>query len=281
MTSSRLTKEEALSLLGLTGTPSESEIKKAFRKQAIKYHPDKNPGNKEAEERFKEVSGAYKALISNDFVENPFRSSFSSSSSFGFNDPLKDFMDSFFNIRSRYSGDKSPSKKLFPGKTLDRFPDIDLGEIVVTLEQVLFKEEIRFKINVKSYCKDCYTDNSRWEECDFCKGYGEITKTVTLQRNYNVKQTKACPKCKGKGWFIKNSCNICKGLLVFSKKKEVVFRVPKRYSFGDTIRLRNKGHESFKHGNSDIFIKPKIILPEIEKLTKEDQDKVKEIFNKI
>lgn len=267
---------EALNILGLQGSPSESEIKKAYRTLALQYHPDKNQGSKESEEKFKQVAEAYQCLTDPNYGQGS--GAGMGGFTFGHFHEMDDLIRKFM-----FGGDggrvnrKQAMKKPCPTEIPIRLPDLNLGAITVPLYRALLGDEIIFKAEVQACCSDCLSDDSRWAPCNTCKQVG------TLFRNHKgpfgqISQSTYCPDCGGVGWKSAKHCRVCKDHLVFKKTKEVKFKIPKNYITGNKIRLQKSGNENWKAPNSDIYLLPVVSIPSVDLLSLDEREQLRRLL---
>lgn len=249
-------------ILGVNKNATEDEIKKAYRKLAIKYHPDRNPGDKKAEEKFKEIAEAYDVLHDPDKranYDNP-QSSFQSPNfgdmnmddilhQFGFGgdgrmrggfDPFGGFDDFFSGGASRKAVNKGSSMRI----TLS----LSLLEILNGC-----KKKIRYKCLVP--CDACGGKGGdgepQYERCQHCGGTGQV-----FSENGNLQIITTCPHCKGTGKILKNPCKKCGGLGVVESIKETTVDVPKGVTDGMQMVVRGEGNAP-QHNqgiNGDLII---------------------------
>ena len=269
-----MTKQEALSILELSGSPTEEDIKKAYRKLAIQNHPDKHEGSKEFEEKFKKIQTAY-TFLTEPQQQN---SQFGGFTGDFFEQMERDFNDAFgFNSRRRqqekYTQQENPCDKRI------QLPDANIGEYVVTLNQLLFKEDIIINLKVQACCSSCLSNKNLWYKCTSCNGIGKINHTLRTPIG-NINQINQCTNCIGMGWIKNNHCTICRDRLVYLKEKSINFKIPDNFVIGSTIRLTEKGNEGWKVPISSIFIEPKIRIPSLNKLTEEEKRILKVLLNK-
>jgi len=256
-----MSKKDYYEVLGVIKSASAEEIKKAYRKLALKYHPDKNKGDKTAENKFKEASEAYHVLSDKErrtnydqfghaaFEGSGGRGGFSNfdftnafSDIFG-SDIFEDFFDGFGSTRGR--GRKRSSN--FRGADL-RY------DLSISLEDAYNgkKQEINFSSNDK--CVTC--DGSGAEpgskpiSCSACGGHGQVRSS---QGFFTIQQT--CPECAGSGEQISNPCKDCTGMGKKQSRKKIFASIPKGVDDGTRIRLSGKGEAGIKGGgNGDLYI---------------------------
>ncbi len=257
-------------ILGVPRNASKEEIKKAYRKLALKYHPDRNPGDKEAEEKFKEINEAYEVLSddekrkiydlygveglkgattyrSSDFGTGYRWGDFGGfGSGFGFEDIFEDIFDSFFGTTTRRT---SRVRESSPKKGDDIYIEVE-----VSLEDIYFGSTKSVVVNRKEVCNACNglgtKGGKKPEVCPTCRGSG----TVTMREGF-FSLTTTCPTCKGSGTVVKEYCNVCGGSGIVNKSKTIEFRVPKGIEDGMMVRVRGEGNAG-KNGGSqgDLYI---------------------------
>ena len=195
-----MTKSEALNILGLSGNPSEEEIKKAYRKLAVTNHPDKHKGSKEFEEKFKNIQSAYDYLTNPQSQNNEFvRENF-------FEEMDQMFSAAFgFNNKQRRTEVHKPQEN--PCDKKIQLPDVNIGEYVITLNQLLFKEEIDLKLKVQTCCRDCLSNKQIWSQCTACNGIGKVNHHLRTPIGI-LNQISQCRQCGGLGWNKNNHCII-------------------------------------------------------------------------
>jgi molecular chaperone DnaJ len=249
-------KRDYYDILGVNKSSSKDEIKKAYRTTAFKHHPDKNPGNKAAEEKFKEASEAY-SVLSDDgkktnydqFGHAAFESGGGGGQGFGgfdtssFSDIFEDFFGDFSD-GSRSSGRRSSGSR---GNDLRYDLSINLEDAYKGLEK---------KIDYTTYkkCDSCIGSGaepgSKPIKCDYCKGNGKIRSS---QGFFTVQQT--CPQCHGNGETINKVCKKCNGGGKIQSDETVSVKIPKGVDDGTRIRLTGKGEAGNKNGaNGDLYL---------------------------
>ena len=250
-----MAKRDYYEILGTNKSASPEEIKKAYRKSALKHHPDKNKGDKVAESKFKEASEAYHILSDkgrranyDQFGHAAFENSSAGRSGFSnfdfsgsFSDIFEDFFDGFGESRGRTRSSD------FRGADL-RY------DLSISLEDAYNgkKQEINFSSSDK--CATC--DGSGAEpgskpiSCQTCNGRGQVR---TNQGFFTIQQT--CPTCTGTGESISSPCKECRGIGKKQSKKKIFANIPKGVDDGTRIRLSGKGEAGIKGGgNGDLYI---------------------------
>jgi len=253
-------------ILGVAKDASLEDIKKAYRKLSMKYHPDKNPGDKEAEERFKKISVAY-ATLSNpqkradyDNPMNRFNPFDFFNGGEGFN-PF--FNDPFFGRprrRTRRPDPNAPKKGINIEKTVE-----------IPFNKLILREEVDFKISFMDICTNCNgSGGSKSETCHNCGGVGSIMETKSGQGIF-IQSAKTCPECGGKGIKIIEKCDECGGSgRVKIEDKEVKFIVSEKLRDGSILTLEGAGGKGLNGGpNGDLVIRILILFPRKEDLSEE------------
>jgi molecular chaperone DnaJ len=245
-------------ILGVTKQSTEEEIKKAYRKLALKYHPDKNPDNKEAESKFKEISEAYEVLGDSEKRKKYDSYGFDFNKRMNYDDIFSGFghgpsMDDLFgdlfgnnNRRSQYNPNIKPK-----GKNLR----IQLG---LTTEEIILGSEKKILINRRVSCNPCNGNGSKngtsFESCKTCSGTGRVVYTQKTPFGI-MRQEASCSDCVGSGKVVLEKCDTCVGNGFESKKEEVEVNIPKGARSGMQFAIKNKGDESIYGGESgDLLI---------------------------
>ena len=251
-----MAKRDYYDILGVNKSSSKDEIKKAYRTTAFKHHPDKNPGNKASEEKFKEASEAY-SILSDDSKKNnydqfghaAFEGGGGGGQGFGgfdtssFSDIFEDFFGDV-SSGSRGSGRRSSGSR---GNDLRYDLNISLEEAYKGLEK---------KIDYTTYkkCAGCSGSGaepgSKPIKCNYCEGNGKIRSS---QGFFTVQQT--CPQCSGGGETIGKACKKCSGGGKLQSDESVSVKIPKGVDDGTRIRLSGKGEAGTKSGaNGDLYL---------------------------
>ncbi len=262
-----MAKRDYYEVLGVDKNASEDDIKKAYRKIAIKYHPDRNPGNKEAEEKFKEAAEAY------DVLHDPQKRQ--QYDQFGFNGPMGAggaggfgsgggfSMDDIFSMfgdvfgDSGFGGFRSGGSSRRPAQ--QRGSDLRL-KVRLTLQEISTGVTKKFKVRRDVPCAHCHgtgaENGSGRDTCPTCHGSGVVTRTT--QSLFGMMQTQSvCPTCGGEGTIIKNKCHECGGSGVVKGEEVVEIKIPAGVSEGMIINVPGKGNAG-KHngvpGNIQVYI---------------------------
>ena len=243
--------------LGVNKDASADEIKKAFRKLALKHHPDKNQGNKESEKKFKEINEAYEIL-----KDDQKRAAYDKYGSAGFQNSgggfhsqaggFEDFADVFGDIFGDFMGRGSSSPKQ---QRENQFRGSDLRyNTEITLENAYkgLNRNIKFRTAVK--CDECDGKGTKAKTgtttCNTCHGSGK----VRYQQGFFMIE-KVCTSCSGSGVMIKDPCKTCKGEGRYEKEKNLSIHIPKGIDNGAKIRVSGEGEAGVRDAASgDLYI---------------------------
>ena len=263
-------KKEYYEVLGVSRTATKDEIKKAYRKLALQFHPDKNPDNKAAEEHFKEVNEAYEVL-SNDDKRRRYdqfghagvgSSAASGGGQYGggasdLNDIFSAFNDMFTGGKSRGGGSPFGFEEVFGGGGSRRgrpssgIPGTDLKiRLKLTLEEIAKGVEKTLKIKKQISCPECNGSGSKsgaTENCQTCHGTGEVRQASKTMFGQFV-NIAACPTCGGDGRIIKDRCTSCYGEGIKLGEVTVKVTVPSGVEDGNYLTLRGQGNAGPRGG---------------------------------
>lgn len=263
-------KEDYYSVLGVSKDASESDIKKAYRRLAMKYHPDRNSGDKSVEEKFKQVSEAYE-ILSDPEKRRAYdmhghagvdmggygAGGFSGASDFG--DIFNDIFGDFFGGGRASSGRARASSGGFRAE-----PGSDLQyTLELPLEEAVFGKEVKIKIFTLIKCDTCSGTGSKGGAkpvtCQTCSGAGQVR---MQQGFFSISQT--CPTCHGRGTVVSNPCDACHGQGRKEGTRTLSVKVPPGVDTGDRIRLANEGEAGPYGGpNGDLYVQIRVKEHEI------------------
>ena len=252
-------KRDYYEVLGVEKGASADEIKRAYRKAAMKYHPDRNPGDKEAEEKFKEVGEAYEVLSDDDKRARYDQYGFAgvdpnfNPGGGGFGGGFGGFGD-FGDIFSEFFGGG--------GANIPRRGENVMSRLELTFEEAAFgceKEVSAQRIENCAACNGTGSADGVVETCTTCRGSGQVRTTQSFM-GMQMQSTTACPKCGGKGKVIKTPCNTCKGKGKVRRTQKIKVKVPAGVDAGQSVRVRGEGCVGSNGGPSgdllvEIYIK--------------------------
>lgn len=253
-------KRDYYEVLGVSKGATDDEIKKAFRKKSKKYHPDLNPGNKEAEEKFKEVNEAYQVLSDSEkkskydqFGHAGVDPNFGAGGG-GFNGAGFDFGDIFGDIfNGGFGGFSGGQRRNGPRRGNDIRQVID-----ITFEEAAFGCSKKVNVQTQEKCESCGGSGAKKgttaDTCQHCHGTGQVQTQQRTILGYMTNVT-TCPQCHGEGKIIKEPCRDCRGTGKVRKSKTIEVQIPAGIDNGQTIQLSGKGEAGDKGGPSgDLLI---------------------------
>ena len=260
-----MAKRDYYEVLGVNKSATDDEIKKAYRKIAIKYHPDRNPGNKEAEEKFKEAAEAY------DVLHDPQKRQ--QYDQFGFNAPgggfggfggggfsTDDIFSMFGDIFGGHGGFSGFGGGFGGGQhQAPQYRGADLRiKVTLSLQEIATGITKKFKVKKDIGCDTCHGSGaeagSQPTTCPHCNGSGVVMKTVRTMLGIMQTQTE-CPECHGEGKIIKNKCKQCGGTGVVKGDEVVEVKIPAGVAEGMIVNVPGKGNAGPHNGiNGDIQV---------------------------
>ena len=251
-----MAKRDYYDVLGVSKSSSADQIKSAYRKLAVKYHPDKNEGDKAAEEKFKEASEAYHVLSNSERKQNydnfghaAFENGGGGRGGFGnfdFSSHFSDIFEDFFGEGFGGSGRRNR-------RTNNRGSDLRY-DLSITLEEAYTGKKQDIKFSTSEKCDTCKGSGSKpgheAGSCSMCGGHGQVRSS---QGFFTVQQT--CPQCSGSGEEITNPCNSCSGQGKKQASKRLSVTIPRGVDDGTRIRLAGKGEAGSRGaGNGDLYL---------------------------
>jgi molecular chaperone DnaJ len=251
-----MAKRDFYDVLGINKSANPEQIKSAYRKLAVKHHPDKNPGDKASEDKFKEASEAYNILSDQEKKQNydnfghaAFENSGGRQGGFGGGFGGADFSDIFEDFFGDIGGRGGRGRKSSNNRGSDLRYDLS-----ISLEEAYQGKKQDIKFSTTEKCNICKGNGSKPgyspDRCTVCGGNGKVR---TNQGFFTVQQT--CPQCAGSGEEITNPCNDCNGQGNKQTSKKISVTIPKGVDDGTRIRLAGKGEAGTKGGaNGDLYL---------------------------
>ena len=250
-----MAKRDYYEVLGVEKDASADQIKSAYRKKAVKYHPDKNKGDKAAEDKFKEASEAYHVLSNSERKQNydnfghaAFENGGGGRGGFGnfdFSSHFSDIFEDFFG--EGFGGGRRSRRSNNRGSDL-RY------DLTISLEEAYMGKKQDIKFSTSEKCNTCSGSGSKPGHeagaCSMCGGHGQVRSS---QGFFTVQQT--CPQCAGSGEEITNPCNSCNGQGKKQASKRLSVTIPKGVDDGTRIRLSGKGEAGSRGAsNGDLYL---------------------------
>lgn len=252
-----MSKRDFYEILGVSKSANEAEIKKAYRQMALKHHPDKNPGDKQAEEKFKEAAEAYEILSDpekkqryDQFGHKGVGSSASGGHHMNMDDIFSQFGDIF--------GGHNPFESFFGGgggrggsqRTVNRGSNLRI-KVKLTLEEIAHGVEKKIKVNKGVACSTCKGTGGQgtnaFTTCNSCKGSGyvrRVSNTILGQ----MQTTSTCPTCNGEGQVITNKCKTCHGSGLQQGEEVITINIPAGVAEGMQLNVSGKGNAAERGG---------------------------------
>lgn len=257
-------KRDYYEVLGIDRGADDATIKKAYRKLAKKYHPDMNPGDKEAEKRFKEASEAYAVLSDSQkraqydqFGHAAFEQGGGGAGGFGgfggfdFGGDMGDIFGDIFGDLFGGGGRRRANNGPMKGANLR-------ASVRITFQEAVFGCEKQLDLNLKEECTTCHGTGAKPgtspETCPKCGGKGQVV--YTQQSLFGtVQNVRTCPECSGSGKIVKEKCTGCGGSGYTTSKKKIEVTIPAGIDDGQSIRIREKGEPGTNGGpRGDLMV---------------------------
>ncbi len=249
-----MSKRDYYDILGVQRNASAEELKKAYRKLAIKYHPDKNPDDKQAEDKFKEAAEAYEILSNTEkrqkydqFGHAGMGAGGQAGGGFGgmnMDDIFSHFGDIFGDNEGFFSGGRSRGRRVSRGSNLRI-------KVKLTLQEIVNGVEKKIKVNKLTSCGSCggtgAKDKSSFQTCKTCGGAGAIRK-VSQTFLGQMQTTATCPSCNGEGTQITSKCTSCHGDGVMNGEETISINIPPGVSEGMQLSVGGKGNAAPRGG---------------------------------
>ncbi len=252
-----MSKRDYYDVLGVSKGATAEELKKAYRMLALKYHPDKNPDNKEAEEKFKEAAEAYEVLSNTEkrsrYDQFGHRGMSGSGGFGGQNMSMDDIFSHFGDIfggafgggfSGGFGGQRASRRRVNRGSNLRVKVKLDLKEVAHGVEK-------KIKLNKYVPCDSCSGSGaekgSSKSTCPTCRGMGQVTQ-VTNTFLGQMQTSSTCPQCGGDGEVITNKCNTCHGNGIVKGEEVVTFKVPPGVADGMQLSIGGKGNAAARGG---------------------------------
>lgn len=253
-------KRDYYEVLGVDRSADEAAIKKAYRALAKKYHPDMNPGDKEAEKKFKEASEAYAVLSDpekkrqyDQFGHAAFEGGAGGFGGFDFNGA--DFGDIFGDIFGDLFGGGRRAGR--PGGGPMKGANIRTS-VRITFEEAVFGVEKEIELTLKDECSKCHGSGAKPgtspETCAKCGGKGQV---VFTQQSFfgTVRNVQTCPECNGSGKVVREKCTDCHGSGYIANRKKIQVSIPAGIDNGQSVRIRDKGEPGTNGGpRGDLLV---------------------------
>ena len=263
-----MSKRDYYEVLGVSKSASQEEIKKAYRKQAIKYHPDKNPGDSEAEAKFKDSAGAYEILSNQEKRSRYDRyghagvSGASGAGGFGGGMSMEDIFENFGDIFgstfgggfggfSGFGGSRQRGRRVNKGSNLR-------VKVALSLKDIAHGVNKKIKVNKYITCDACggngAKDSSSYSNCSTCHGTGQVTR-VTSTFLGQMQTTSACHVCGGEGKIITSKCTKCYGEGMVKDSEIISLDIPAGVAEGMQLSVSGKGNAARRGGvNGDLIV---------------------------
>ena len=280
-----MTKRDYYEILGVQKNASKEEIKKAYRKQALKYHPDKNPGDKSAEEKFKEAAEAYEVLSNDEKRSRYDRFGHAglggAGNGFGgggmtMEDIFASFGDIFGDAFGGFGGFGSSSRR---SRRVNKGSNLRV-KVKLNLHEIAHGAEKKIKVRKYITCSQCdgtgAADSQSYTSCSTCHGTGHVTR-ITNTLLGQMQTTSVCPSCGGDGKTIHKKCDKCYGEGIVESEDVIKINIPAGVAKGMQMNVSGKGNAPRRGGvNGDLLVV--IDEEEHDELIREGNDLIYNLF---
>ena len=251
-----MSKRDYYEILGVNKTANEAEVKKAYRQMALKFHPDKNPGDKAAEDKFKEAAEAYEVI--GDAEKRKRYDQFGHSGVGGAGSGGHHMnMDDIFNQFGDIFGGHNPFESFFGGgggrggqRAVNRGTNLRI-KVKLTLEEIAHGVEKKIKVNKGIACVTCKGSGAQgsnaFSSCGTCKGSGHVRR-VTSTILGQMQTTSTCPTCNGEGQIITSKCKTCHGSGLQHGEEVITINIPAGVAEGMQLNVSGKGNAAERGG---------------------------------
>ncbi|HPB04917.1 MAG TPA: molecular chaperone DnaJ [Prolixibacteraceae bacterium] len=280
-----MSKRDYYEVLGVSKDASPEEIKKAYRQKAIQYHPDKNPGDKESEEKFKEAAEAYEVLSNSEKKQryDQFGHAGMGNGAGGFSGQNMN-MDDIFSMFGDIFGGHFGGFGGFGGSSRGRQQRVNRGQnlrvkVKLNLQEIAKGTEKKIKVKKYVACNTCNGTGAKdgsYSTCSTCHGSGQVTRISNTFLG-QMQTTSACPTCGGEGKIITNKCTTCYGEGIVQGEEVISLNIPAGVAEGMQLSVSGRGNAARRGGiNGDLIV----LIEEEEhpELIRDEQDLIYNLF---